>query len=160
MVLAKFTAAVFYFSLTYFIAFIIHVGYTYLIFGESGGTKALIAALMMWYYCVLIIAVTISCSAICKKSLASGLISFGILFVFTILSSLPILNLNKYSPGMLASINQIVVEGKIGRYLPDMLTGNTQLYRWSDVGIAAAVTTVLIVFFLAAGIKIFEKQEI
>lgn len=160
MVISKFTVTVALFSISYFAGFIIHIMYSCVLFNETGGANALIAALMMWYYCVLIIAVTISFSAASKKGLLAGLLSFAVLFLFTIISSVPVLNLNKYSPGVIATINHLVVEGKIGAEIPNMMTGHPDVFTWGDIGIASGITTVLIIIFITAGIKIFEKQEI
>jgi ABC-2 type transport system permease protein len=162
MIMSKFLVASVMFTVAYAFAYVVHIIYSLILFEAAGNIDAFLSIAMMWLYCILVIAITISMSAICKKTLTSGVMSFVILFILTILSSLPILKLDKLSPGVLATVNKVIAEGNVGKEIPNLLAGGKMevFITWGQIGISIAITTLFIAILLFIGTKKFEKQEL
>jgi len=140
-VLAKFVALALTFTLGTTLAGVACYYYTYVLFGALPFVPWLVLNALMLLTTLLYLALTLFCSALTRSQAVAGGLSFGLLIVLSLASSLP--TLSEYMPGQLMSWG---VAGMAGTVTP----------AWG----ALAVTVGLMVLALVGACVAFQSQEL
>jgi ABC-2 type transport system permease protein len=139
--LAKFLALAFSFFVSLAVAGVLGYWYTVFLFHAPQAGAWVGLNLLVWFYCLVYVAITLLASTIVRSQAAAAGISFGVLLVLAIFSSLP--GLGQYLPGQLVN------------WGADLFT-NPANQSWVALGVSGGV----IVACLLAAWLVFRQQEL
>lgn len=142
-ILAKFTAAVLLYTVSYLLAVAACLYYTALLFPQMATDSLWLGLLLFWMYGVVLLAITLLSSTVTPSHTMSAVASFVGFALLAASSSIPYVK--KVSPGVLGTENM------------NILLGTTS---FSDILIPFVVGIASIIILVITSIFIFERQEI
>jgi len=142
-IISKFIAAVSLYSISFLLACIACVYYTFLLFPEYYNSNLVLSLCTLWAFGAFFIAMTIFSSTITKSFTAASVL--GIAGYLLVSGSTIIPYVRDYSPGILTSLGL------------DILTGKSAP---TDLIAPLAVTILLAAAFIVGSVYVFKNQEI
>ncbi len=142
-IMGKFIAAVSLFTLSYAVSAILCVYYTALMFPEFINAGVVAALLIYWLFGILMIALALFFSVLCKSLTAAVVGGFLSYAVISAVAALP--GIGKYTPGALQAFSVELARGS---------------KTMADAVPAVVVTAILSAAAVIAGVMVFNKQEI
>jgi ABC-2 type transport system permease protein len=143
VILSKLTMAASVWTISYAICFGVTYGYTLYFWGSDNVRNVFFSAFCLWLFGILLLATIILGGVLFRNSYGSLLFTGGLIVVLLLINIVP--ELKKYNPVKLASGNM------------DLINGSKTI---SDFIAPAAVCSFLIVVFIEAAIKLFNKKQI
>jgi ABC-2 type transport system permease protein len=108
-ILSKFFSALIVFTLSYMLAVVACLYYTYLLFPVFFNPGVGVALLLFWIYGALIIALTLCCSTLARSHTMAAVGSFGAFVVVSLTGTLP--RLGAFLPGSFQALGMQAVAG-------------------------------------------------
>lgn len=143
VILSKYIASIFLWTVSYVISALTTYGYTIYLFGSSDIRNLFFSLLCMWLFGCFILSVILISSTLVSSSYGGLLISALFIGFLLILNIAP--KLNKYNPITLASDNVVLLNNTV---------------KTNDLFITIWITLALTACFLIASIAIFNKKKL
>lgn len=142
-IIGKLVAAILLFTFSYGVASAICVYYTSLLFPEFINAGVFTGLVMFWLFGLLILAITLLASLLCKSMTTSAVVAFSGYVIISAAAVLPFVG--KYTPGYLQGLSTELASG---------------LKVPGDALIPAAVTLALAILLAVSSLVTFKKQEL